>query len=87
MVLDEATASIDKETAEEVMKVLRKELKRSTVVSIAHRAEAVYGVQNCLVLSKGRVVRQGDPAEFARGGGGGSASASGSRSATPAVVE
>ncbi|ROT40409.1 ABC transporter [Sodiomyces alkalinus F11] len=62
VVLDEATASIDKETAARVQEVLREELRTSTVVTIAHRLEAVRGADYYLRLDGGRVVEQG-PAE------------------------
>jgi len=87
IIMDEATASVDQETAWEVQKLLRDELKESTVVSIAHRAEAVHGVENCLVLGKGRLIRQGNPADFAAGSGGGSGSGGNSGIATPDVRE
>jgi len=83
IIMDEATASVDQETAWEVQKLLRDELKESTVVSIAHRAEAVHAVENCLVLGKGRLIRQGNPADFASGSGSGGNSGS----ATPDVRE
>lgn len=62
VVLDEATASIDKETAARVQEVLREELRTSTVITIAHRLEAVRGADYFLRLDGGRVVEQG-PAE------------------------
>jgi len=83
VIMDEATASIDQETAWEVQRLLREELSESTVVTIAHRAEAVNGVRNCLVLAKGRVVAMGDVGEVS-GVLGGMGSASGSGTATPA---
>lgn len=57
IILDEATASIDVETARNIQKVLRQELKGSTVVVIAHRVEAVVDADFCVVLSGGSVVR------------------------------
>ena len=59
VILDEATASIDAETAEEVQKVLREELRGSTVVVIAHRLEAVRGADFFVRLERGRAVEQG----------------------------
>ncbi|KAL2753561.1 hypothetical protein ACRALDRAFT_2139965 [Sodiomyces alcalophilus JCM 7366] len=59
VVLDEATASIDKETAVRVQEVLREELRTSTVITIAHRLEAVRGADYFLRLDGGRVVEQG----------------------------
>ncbi|KAF6833553.1 ABC bile acid [Colletotrichum plurivorum] len=62
VVLDEATASIDKETAARVQEVLRKELAESTVITIAHRLEAVQDANYFIRLDKGRVVEHGPTA-------------------------
>ena len=55
IIMDEATASIDQDTAWEIQRVLREELSNSTVVTIAHRKEAVRDADICLVLDKGRL--------------------------------
>lgn len=57
VILDEATASIDKKTAFYIQQVLREELRQSTVITIAHRVEAVKDADFEIVLDKGRVVR------------------------------
>lgn len=59
VVLDEATASIDAETAAYIQRLLREELKHSTVITIAHRKEAVKDADFEIVLDQGRVVRSG----------------------------
>lgn len=56
VILDEATASIDRGTAATVQKILRQELTKSTVITIAHRLEAVEDANWCLRLDRGRVV-------------------------------
>ncbi|PTB66150.1 hypothetical protein BBK36DRAFT_1119240 [Trichoderma citrinoviride] len=56
VILDEATASIDRATAATVQRILREELRESTVVTIAHRLEAVEDADWCLRLEGGRVV-------------------------------
>ncbi|KAL8792793.1 MAG: hypothetical protein Q9195_004606 [Heterodermia aff. obscurata] len=60
VVLDEATASIDVETAEKLQAVLREELRESTIITIAHRLEAVKGADWFVRLEGGRVVAQGE---------------------------
>ncbi|KAI0483099.1 canalicular multispecific organic anion transporter 1 [Xylariaceae sp. FL0804] len=62
IVLDEATASIDRETALAIQDVLRDELRASTVITIAHRLEAVRDADYFLRLDAGRVVEAGPAA-------------------------
>lgn len=64
VILDEATASVDAETAAEVQAVLREELRGATVVVIAHRVEAVRDAEFFVELDAGRVVRQGKVSEM-----------------------
>lgn len=67
VILDEATASIDMETAMQIQQVLHEEMSESTVITIAHRLEAVRGADYCLVLGKGKVLEQGSAEEMLRG--------------------
>lgn len=59
LIMDEATASIDFETAQRIQSVLREEMKESTVITIAHRLEAVKNADYCIVLGKGKLVQAG----------------------------
>ncbi|KAH6681518.1 ABC transporter-like protein [Halenospora varia] len=59
VVMDEATASIDRETSGRIQELLREELKGSTVVVVAHRVEAVRGVSGVVVLGRGGCLRKG----------------------------
>ena len=58
----QATASIDMETALQIQQILREEMTESTVLTIAHRLEAVKDANYFIRLDKGRVAAQG-PAE------------------------
>ena len=60
VVLDEATASIDTETAVSLQAVLREELRESTIITIAHRLEAVRGADFFVRLEAGKVTAQGE---------------------------
>jgi ABC-type multidrug transport system fused ATPase/permease subunit len=42
LIMDEATASIDFETAQRIQTVLREEMRESTVITIAHRLEVSF---------------------------------------------
>jgi ABC-type multidrug transport system fused ATPase/permease subunit len=59
VILDEATASIDVETSMKLQSILREELKEATIITIAHRVEAVKGVDYFVALENGRVLREG----------------------------
>jgi len=59
VVMDEATASIDAATAGYIQQLLREELKQSTVITIAHKKEAVKDADFEVVLAQGRILRAG----------------------------
>ncbi|KAF2430517.1 ABC transporter [Tothia fuscella] len=59
VILDEATASIDVETSMKLQTILREELKEATIITIAHRVEAVKGVDYFVQLDNGKVAREG----------------------------
>ncbi|CAG8197715.1 unnamed protein product [Penicillium olsonii] len=59
VILDEATASVDQETSLEIQQIIREELQQSTVLTIAHRIEAVKDADYFVVLDQGRVSREG----------------------------
>ncbi|KAL7629236.1 hypothetical protein AAE478_000756 [Parahypoxylon ruwenzoriense] len=63
IILDEATASIDKKTALAIQDVLLAELKDSTVITIAHRLEAVKDANYFIRLDAGRVIEAGPAGE------------------------
>jgi ABC-type multidrug transport system fused ATPase/permease subunit len=59
VILDEATASIDFETSMSIQQVLRDEMTESTVITIAHRIEAVKDADYAIVMENGMVLRHG----------------------------
>ncbi|KAJ5544543.1 hypothetical protein N7535_007059, partial [Penicillium sp. DV-2018c] len=59
VILDEATASVDHETSLDIQQIIREELQQSTVITIAHRIEAVKDADYFVILDQGRVSRQG----------------------------
>jgi ABC-type multidrug transport system fused ATPase/permease subunit len=63
--MDEATASIDYATDSKIQETLR-ELKGSTIVTIAHRLQTVIDYDKVLVLDEGEVVEYADPWELIR---------------------
>ncbi|KKK17121.1 ABC transporter [Aspergillus rambellii] len=59
VILDEATASIDHESSLEIQQILREEMRESTVLTIAHRLEAIKDADYYIELDQGQVLRQG----------------------------
>lgn len=64
VLLDEATASLDVENETKVQGALSRLLRGKTVLVIAHRMRTVENADKIVVLSQGRVVEQGAPAEL-----------------------
>lgn len=64
LVLDEATASVDSATDGVIQKVISREFKDRTVVTIAHRIHTVIDSDLVLVLSDGRVAEYDTPAKL-----------------------
>ena len=59
LITEQATASIDLDTSMHIQQVLREEMRESTVITIAHRVEAVRGADYFIRLGNGSVVDQG----------------------------
>jgi ABC-type multidrug transport system fused ATPase/permease subunit len=68
LIMDEATASIDFETAQRIQSVLRDEMSQSTVITIAHRLEAVKSADYCVVLGKGKLLKSGKAVDMLKKG-------------------
>lgn len=60
LLMDEATASIDYTTDGKIQDTLR-EVKESTIITIAHRLQTIIDYDKVLVLDKGRVVEYDSP--------------------------
>lgn len=69
LLMDEATASIDKKTDEIVQKLIKTELKEATVVTIAHRLNTIIQYDKLVVLRKGRKIEEGSPLSLLQDGG------------------
>ncbi|WP_280702977.1 NHLP bacteriocin export ABC transporter permease/ATPase subunit [Kitasatospora sp. GP82] len=65
---DEATSALDNETQRVVIESTRK--LRSTRIVIAHRLSTVMDADRVIVMSEGRVIQQGPPAELLADTGG-----------------
>ena len=64
IVLDEATASVDPENEQELLKAVRELTRDKTILMIAHRLSTVRDADQIIVLDKGRIVQHGTHTEL-----------------------
>ena len=64
VVLDEATANIDKHTAAVMQGIIDSDFKSCTTITIAHRLESVVTGDRILVLDRGVVIEDGNPRDL-----------------------
>ncbi|KAI4203953.1 MAG: hypothetical protein LQ348_001366 [Seirophora lacunosa] len=69
LLMDEATASIDYATDSKIQDTLR-EVKSSTIITIAHRLQTIIDYDKVLVLDKGKLMEYGAPWELISQDGG-----------------
>ena len=62
--MDEATASLDNETDAFLQKMIRKEFKNCTVLTIAHRLNTIMDSSRVCVMDKGVVAEFDTPANL-----------------------
>uniref|UniRef100_A0A670HWT9 Multidrug resistance-associated protein 1-like n=1 Tax=Podarcis muralis TaxID=64176 RepID=A0A670HWT9_PODMU len=64
LILDEATASVDMETDNQVQSTIRSEFHNCTVLTIAHRLHSILDSDRVLVLNSGRIAEFDTPARL-----------------------
>lgn len=60
IILDEATANVDPENEEKLMKAIDALTKNKTVIMIAHRLKTVKNCDNIFVIDEGKIVESGN---------------------------
>lgn len=61
VIIDEATASLDRASEERIQAVLRDKFRNCTILAIAHRLGSIVDFDQVLVLDKGRIAERGHP--------------------------
>ena len=59
VILDEATANVDPENEQDLVRAVEALTRNKTIIMIAHRLKTVRHADNIVVLDKGRIVQQG----------------------------
>lgn len=64
IILDEATASVDSNTEQEIQKAIQALAGSRTIIAIAHRLSTIQNADQILVLEEGRLVQRGTHEEL-----------------------
>jgi ATP-binding cassette, subfamily C (CFTR/MRP), member 1 len=63
LILDEATSNLDASSEMVIHEAVREEFENDTVISVAHRLDALKNMDTVVLLEKGKIVKTEKPAE------------------------
>ena len=86
LVLDEATANVDRQTDRLLQKALHKSFSDATIISVAHRLETVIDYDFLAVIGNGRLLEYGPPAQLLKKKNGFLSSVGGDATSGPIAV-
>lgn len=69
LILDEATSALDNESERLVQEALQRLMKGRTTLIVAHRLSTIEHADRVVVMERGRIVEQGQPAALLAAGG------------------
>lgn len=69
IILDEATASVDVETEQQIQKAIAGVAGSRTIIAIAHRLSTIRSADQILVIEDGRITERGTHAQLVAMGG------------------
>lgn len=64
LILDEATASIDRENEKAILEVLKEISEGKTVITIAHRLKTIKDADKIIFIDKGQIIKEGTHKEL-----------------------
>lgn len=64
LLMDEATANIDKKTDQLIQNILKERLGKCSLLTIAHRVETLIDYDRIIVMDEGEIVESGAPSEL-----------------------
>ena len=64
LLLDEVSSSVDKDTDEQMQRIIMDEFRDYTIVMVSHRLGMVMGFDTVVVMEEGRIVETGKPTEL-----------------------
>ncbi|KAK9415303.1 hypothetical protein SUNI508_02151 [Seiridium unicorne] len=64
VVMDEASSSLDAQSEELMMSIVKDKFEHATVLSVAHRLDTIADFDRVLVLDSGKVIEQGNPRDL-----------------------